>query len=84
MSRKGVSKFTPHCLDEPCFDKGWGPIPKPKEKKEIILNAEKKEKHQARMRRYRNGYRGSISEGFQRYVIIDKTPIVSTPVIQPK
>jgi hypothetical protein len=79
MSRHGRTPFTPHMLDEPCFDKGWGPIPKPKKEKEKVLDQEKKEKHQARMRRYRNNYRGSISDGFQRYVIVDKTPIVSAP-----
>jgi hypothetical protein len=82
MSRHGITRWAgPHMLDEPCFDKGWGPIPKPK-KKEKVLDQEKKEKHQARLRRYRNNYRGSISDGFQRYVIVEKTPNVSTPVTQ--
>jgi hypothetical protein len=89
MSRHGITRWAgPHCLDEPCFDKGFTSVPRKltgKKKVDAEEAKQKKEKHQARLRRYRNNYRGSISEGFQRYVIVDKTPVVSTPVVdQPK
>ena len=90
MSRKGVTKFTPHMLDEPCFDNlSINPPKKLSYKKKVEtdkINAKQQEHKEQRLRRYRNGYRGSVSDGFRRYVIVDKTPVVSTPPVvdQPK
>jgi hypothetical protein len=66
MSRKNVTRWAgPRCLDEICYDKSPGPLPKANKK--IVTETLKKKEQRSKI------IRSSIV--FQRYVIVDNVDI---------